>query len=187
MTVRRRTLRHLAHALAMNSVVATACVCDPLPPPQSGQNLPDPGAAGGSTAATPPPGAAIPTDAPPVVCDPMPAPYCPPDATSDEALSRISASAQWVDAKIGFSLAWSYMFAYQMSDAPTLTHGQIESPQDSGRGYSLLLVPDGSGKPMRLTFRLHCDGQAGTAAFDVATGAPGSDVKVSYVRGTQAP
>lgn len=99
MTVRKRTLSHLARALAVSSVVATSSGCDPLPPPH-------------------------PAVGPTTGSDPNP----PPDTT------------------------------------PTLP-------------------PDAPDQPMRVTIKVTCDGQKATAAFDIVAGAPGAEVKTTYVPG----
>lgn len=203
MTVRRRTLAHLTRALAVSGAVTTSCGSNRLPPADGsvgadGQSTASPpttspattnastesaDASGpGAEATTPPPTAQLPTEPPPVVCDPMPAPYCPPDAMSAARLSDLTAYARWADKKVLLSLTFPRYLVYEVDGVPTTTHGTIEPSSDPNAGITYTLTPEAANVPMRVVFRLKCEGQTGKATYDVLAGAPGAEVKVTFVK-----
>jgi len=171
MSVRRRTLEHLARALAVTSVVSTACGCDPVPHPIV-QTDPT----------TPPQSRGVPDDPPPVVCDPMPAPYCPPDAASAESLGRIIVSGSWVGPNLAVTLVFPYDRAYTVSGGPKVAHATVVSTERGYRGQTLNMTPESPNRPVRIAWTLDCEGQSAEVVAEIVPGAPGGVPRVDRVK-----
>lgn len=169
MTVRRRTLEHLARALTVTSVVSTACGCDPVPHPIV-QTDPT----------TPPRG--VPDDPPPVVCDPMPAPYCPPNAASPEELAKVSPSAAWEGHHLTLNLTYFGEADYTVVGTPTVAHAGLVESRPGSHDTTAVLAPESPNRTIRVTWQLSCQGQIGTVVVDVTPGAPGGEPKVERVK-----
>lgn len=175
MSVRSRTLKHLARALAMSTTITSLAGCDPIPPPI--QTADD----GSKPPPRPPPTdpQPFPPDGPPVVCDPMPAPYCEPNATSPEALAAIPVTAAWTEGKVAVTLQWPWHTPYALDGAPKITGGKIVAPPGIDVGNTVTILPDSSDATLRLTVGVACQGSTGTIEYDVIAGAPGSPVKIT--------
>lgn len=174
MTVRSRTLHHLARALTMSTALGALAGCETVPSPVQTND--------DATKVPPPPDKpAFPPDGPPVVCDPLPAPYCEANATSPGVLAALPVTAKWEDGKVQVTLQWGWRSAYDLGPAPTISRGRIVGITALGSGRQIALVPDHDDVTMRLVVSLDCQGSTGTVAYDVIAGAPGGEVKVAPV------
>jgi hypothetical protein len=116
----------------------------------------------------------------PVVCDPMPAPYCPPDLANPPH-EPIQASAAWDRGQIVVSFVVTER-GWSIAADPTASGSTVAARSRDERHASLTLVPGIAEVPVHVDVPLTCRGQPVTERFDVQVGAPGSAPAVTRHR-----